>query len=457
MFSRSMTIQLVNLVPSSTLVFGNPSAASGSVPQATPAGIAPGQTMTVTTSNPCGGCCGGFSLSDAAVYFGVTYNHPYGAGTTTIGVNAAPGYLAGANATTFPGHDSLAQLNLYRGVPTQSGWVVPLGLLADPPRNNCQDFVNSLFTPALRNSAAVTGAYANPAPNGYVLPADFTGSQMTAFTSQWAEQWTTGSCPACPRQDAALIDLLASYMKSAANTGPLSLWIPQISYVPDSSPAIFNLSGYREYPFMAEGGWNSATVEAFLNLLAAGAHFVAVSAAPDLPPGVTMQGFDTFFASSGLTSRHDPGNSHYATLLNLTGTYYLGMDDDFAPPECGLILAFLNGRTVNDPLAPAGSYNTFIQLEGWQAGYSRHNADYDTYQQTLWNISTFGSCPYSEKRATTLFLAPPGWTPQLYQITRMMPYVGAYANSDNTPQGWLNPALVNIPQDTSPLPARYYK
>ena len=110
---------------------------------------------------------------------------------------------------------------------------------------------------------------------------------------------------------------------------------------------------------------------------------------------------------------------------------------------------------MNNLLAGAGTYNTFIQLEGWQAGGSRHNADYATYQQTLWNISTYGASAYSEKRATSIFLAPAGWTPQVYQTTRMMPYVGAYAQSNGSPQGWLNPSLVTIPADAPALPSRY--
>ncbi|CAE6703322.1 hypothetical protein R75461_06292 [Paraburkholderia nemoris] len=77
------------------------------------------------------------------------------------------------------------------------------------------------------------------------------------------------------------------------------------------------------------------------------------------------------------------------------------------------------------------------------------------YQQTLWNISTYGASAYSEKRATSIFLAPAGWTPQVYQTTLMMPYVGAYANSNGTPQSWLNTSLVTIPPGAPPLPSRY--
>lgn len=158
-----------------------------------------------------------------------------------------------------------------------------------------------------------------------------------------------------------------------------------------SSPSVFSISGYRAFPFGDGANWNTASVAAFTNLLAAGAHFVAVSANDDLPAGVKMTAFDLYFSSAGLPTRHDIGNSHYTSWTNTTGTYYLDVSGDFAPENCALILSFLAGRTINNQFAADGTYNTFIQLKGWQAGSRRHDIDYDTYKQTLWNISTFGA------------------------------------------------------------------
>ena len=452
-----MTLNLTNRASGLTLAFGNAAASEGSVPQAQPGAIGASQSMSVSSLNRSGGCTGQFSLAGGGVNFGVSYDHPSGPGSTTVNVDASTGYLAGANATTFPGHDSVANLNLYRAINANNrAWVVPLELLDSPPLNNCQDFVNRLFGTGTRDVAVVTTAYGNGAPNGYIEPADFTGGQLSRFAAQWTRQWLDGgSHPECPQQDAALIGMLANYMTSAASNGPLTMWVPQLGYQAGSNPSVFGLEGYTAFPFHDGSQWNAASVAAFTNLLAAGAHFVAISATDDLPANVSMTAFDQFFAAAKLPTRHDIGNSHYASVTNITGTYYLDISDDFAPENCALLLAFLAGRTVNDPFASRGTYNTFIQLEGWQAGSTRHNIDYDTYKQTLWNISTFGSCPYSEKRATTIFLAPQGWTPQVYQVTRMMPYVGAYANSNGTPQAWLNTALVDIPADAPALPSRY--
>ncbi|WP_431227107.1 hypothetical protein [Burkholderia contaminans] len=455
---RSITINVVNAIPSTTLAYGNAASRSGSLPQASQTQVATGQSTAVSASNSWGDCTGSFSLAGGDASFAVSYTHPFGSQPTTVSVTPSAGYVSGADAATFPGHDSVANLTLYRGVATANGaWVVPLAQLATPPANNCQDFANSMFGSNVRTAAAIQSAYQSTGPLGYVPPADFTGGQLAGFVAQWVQRWQSGAAyGVLPAADAQLVDALKQYVSSASNAGPLTMWVPQIAWQAGSDPAVFALTGYRAFPFVdAQGNWNASTLSAFLTLLAAGSHIVAISATNDLPAGVTMQAFDSFMGASGLTTSTDIGNSHYASVLNTTGRYYLSVGSDFAPANCGLILSFLYGRTVNNLLAGAGAYNTFIQLEGWQAGGSRHNADYATYQQTLWNISTYGASAYSEKRATSIFLAPAGWTPQVYQTTRMMPYVGAYAQSNGSPQGWLNTSLVTIPADAPALPSRY--
>jgi hypothetical protein len=457
-FGRSMTINLSNRLPDAALAFGNAASQSGSMPQSSAAQIGPGQSMTVSASSNAADCTGSFSLSGSDASFAVSYVHPFGSGATTVGITPSSGHIAGTDAATYSGHAAVANVNLYRGVTTAAGGVVvPLGLLAPNAWNNCQDFANSMFGSNIRTASVIQSAYQSTAANGFVPPADFTGNQMAAFVAQWTNRWINGTGNAVvPGDDAQLLDQLKRYVTSAASNGPLTMWVPQIAYQAGSSPANFYLSGYRAFPFVdASGNWIADSVSAFLTLFAAGSHLVAISATNDVPAGVSVQAFDDFMGASGLSTSTDIGNSHYASVLNTTGRYYLSVGSDFAPAGCGLILSFLYGRTVNNALASAGTYNTFIQLEGWQAGGSRHNADYATYQSTLWNISTFGASPYSEKRATSIFLAPAGWTPQVYQTTRMMPYVGAYAQSNGSPQSWLNTALVSIPADAPALPSRY--
>lgn len=453
MFDRSMTIHLANRTDM-PLLFGDAGASSGPVPTAVPTMVQPGQSMTVSAHNPSGGCDGHFRVAGAGMGFDITYRHPLGAGATTVAMTAAPGYLAIADATTFPGHDAVAAVGLYRGITSGSGWVAPLELLDNPPRDNAQDFVNSVYGPGVRDGAIIHAAYGHPSPDGYVQPADFTGGQLAGLAGLLSTQWLSGT-GACPAVDAALLRWLAGYVRTASPAGALTMWVPQMRHVDATSPSVFSLSGYRRFDFVDGQDWDAATVSAFCNLLVAGAHFVAVCADRDLPSGVPVLPLDRSMDASGLPTRHDPGNSHYATLLNVTGTYVQPADGDFAGRGSGLLQAMLVGRTVNDMLASPGSYNNFLQLEGWPAISSRHNADYIAHQRTAWNISTFGASPYSEKRATTVFLAPPGWEPTLYQTTLMMPYVGAYAVAEGVPQSWLDTSLAKVPSTAPPLPARF--
>lgn len=459
---RSISIWVINAVTDTTLAFGSPTASDGPLPVATPGVAGYGSGMTVEARNNSGGCTGSFGISGGRAAFTVSYDHPLSARATAVTASTATGYVWATDAATYSGHDTKARINLYQGVAANGfgGYAVPLRLLdAATPVNNCQDFANSMFGPNMRNTAVVEAAYGNPTTAGYVAPADFTGSQMAGSVELWTSQWIGGAESRCPEQDAAVLAFLADYVRTASPAGALTLWLPRIAYKPGTSPLVFSLSGYDAYPFLsADGEWNSATVAAFLTLLAAGAHFVTISANNDLPPGVTMRALDQAFAAAGLPSSHDPGNSHYASVTNVTGTYYLDVSSDFAPVNCGLLLALLFGRTVNSLTPVPGSYNTFMQLEGWPSMTSRHSTDYDTYKATLWNISTYGACPYSEKRGTTAFLAPPGWLPTVYRTTRMMPYVGAYATNpdDPQPQPWLNTSLVDIPDSAPALPARYF-
>ena len=460
-FSRTMTINLSNATADAAFTFSGPQASSGSIPQADFGGsipvLAPATQGTVVARNN-GSCAGIFNLeSGAERCFEVKYDHPSGPGPTTVTVKPATGYLAGANAETFPGHHSLAKINLYRGVKNANGaWVIPLGLLDNLAWNNSQDFVNSLYAPGVRDASVIHSAYGDTeAATGLAPLADFTGGQLPRIADLWKTHWLNGSSSPLPPDDVKILDLLRSYIDTAASNGPLALWVPQLRYRPGTEPAAYDLLGYRAFPMRDGSGWNEESATAFLRLLAAGAHLVAVCATRDLPAGVTVQPFDRVLADSGLPTRGHPGNSHYASVVNTTGQYYLTSHADFAPENGGLLLALVTGRTVNSTLIGPGAYNSFIQLEGWQAISKRHDADYGSHEKTLWNISTFGASAYSEKRATSVFLAPAGWTPLPYQTTCMMPYLGAYAVSASQAQGWLRRDLVSVPADAPPLPPQY--
>jgi len=196
------------------------------------------------------------------------------------------------------------------------------------------------------------------------------------------------------------------------------------------------------------GAWLQPGVTLLLDLMTMGAHFVVIHAAPNLPGGLgyaPASFFDLFNTHLGGQSRAALTHSHYSGAGGLTNigaalTFPGLVNAETAPIPCPYICAFLTGRTAYAALG--NPYNTFFQLEGWPTtGITnlpgRHGADYAAHTASLWNISTYGASLYSEKRGTTVFLAPQTWNPAPQAGTIMMPYAGA-----GTPQGWLDTSLI---------------
>lgn len=485
--SRTMDVEVTNW-SGVTLTFQDVQSTEGDKCTANMQSVGNGGTLTTHAYNNnmfYGGNEGTFVLSNNAnVSYNIYYTHPQTTGATYVQLNSlpsgytlAPSCIAGLGQATYSGNPVTATMNLYQGVSVPSdtatpGYAVPL---ADNPykqANNCQDFANSMFGPNMRASALVTNAF-NQTTTPFT-PADFSG-QLSTLVDTLYSGWVNGAGTDWP-----ILQCLANYIAPGNGQPIMQMWVPVISYQ-GGDPSVYELTGYQAFSLASYSGssvtWNAANLKSFLTLLAGGAHFVAISADPDF----TNQGIAdyssrplyTHFSQWGITQREDFANSHYKGSLtyNNTGLYYLNITDEWAPQNCGLILSLLFGSTVNGSRnPPTGQYNTFMQLEGWPAsgatGGDRHSTDYDNYKQTLWNISTYGAAPYSEKRATTVFLAPQAsttggqqWTPQVYQTTRMMPYVGAYATGsypNGSPQGWLNTDVVTIPPTAPTLPAGYY-
>ncbi|RYH42692.1 MAG: hypothetical protein EON54_17630 [Alcaligenaceae bacterium] len=458
----SINLLIVNRL-SVSLTFNSPTSIIGSPPTPSTPAVAPNGAINIT-ANGMTGCAGSFQLVAEGYVLSINYSVNPEGGPANIALNLPMGVIGEFDAPGYPGTSITPHLNLYNSIPSgkDGGCVVPLGVLANPPFENGQDFSNSMFGPNIRSASQISATPSEPCKSGYVMPADFTGGQLAGAVAVFLDQWQGTETGICNSDDIALLDFLKNYIVTASPSGPLTLWLPTMASSGNAEPISYLLSGYMPMPFIDAGNsWNSDTVTCFLTLLLGGGHFVAICAKDDLPSSSgSVTPMDEMLKSSALTIKHDIGNSHYTSLVNVTGTYYLNISSDFSPPDCGLILSFLTGRTVNNPLARPGDYNSFFQLEGWpySIGSKRHTADYETYTQTLWNISTYGACPYSEKRGTTLFLAPAGWTPTVYQTTRMAPYVGAYAKnpSNPAPQAWLNTQLVEIPSTAPALPARYF-
>jgi hypothetical protein len=427
--------------------------------------IDPGDSVNVVVPlDALGGITyGSFSLFGQA---GVSYTIAYNAvdeGALTVMLSDAPADCVAGFAEPFYAltQGANVKMNVYVGVlaGTQAlrAYVVPFLAWSHDQPNNVQDFVNSMFWPNVRQKAIVQACYNQGSLVPYV-PADYTGGQVGKVIGALLGSVYSGD------DDGRILNFLMNYLAPAGGT-PLTMWVPTFSYYKPNSKGlpIYQLTGYKSYvPVTNAGGgkFNFGTnFKIFLELLVGGAHFVAISAYADFDnQNVARTGarslYDAFI-NSGLPQSKDPANSHYRGVLNVnqTGRYYLDIDSDWAPEDCGLLTAVLFGSTVNvihGSSPPVNEYNTFMQLEGWQTSKTRsarHEADYKAFNDSLWNYSTFGACPYSERRATTVFLAPPQWKPSICSTTFMMPYVGA-----DTPQSWLDTSVVQVPPGTPATP-----
>lgn len=310
--------------------------------------------------------------------------------------------------------------------------------------SNVPQFIDSLFDPDVRSLDTVESGIRSGAFSTQFAPTE-TPKILSVWTAAWCVYnglpFDPGTFAHCQESDRVFLRILSQFFFA----NKLCLVVPQIALdgIANDLPT-YLLSGYQQYPFVPGGKWDMNVVSQFLNLLVSGAHFVFIQDPIDLPPGVTVPSFYTLFTTSNdfkQYRRHDPGNSHYTSLTNVCGYYIPSIDSNQTPsPSCPFLLALLVGPTDSDVLCNPTTYSTFLQLEGWEATASRHNVDYNTiYQPTLWNISTFGACAYSEKRATTVFLAPQQWVAKTNPDTIMAPYAGA-----ETRQAWLNTKVVKL-------------
>ena len=457
-------------------------------------------TLTVQANN-----------SDGKILSTISYCASSHSDQTDIGVSSVE-TVAGMVSGLSKGDSSItADISFYDTIEQIKGGSHILSLGTDPMATAAnapmvfRDFVEQMFLPWIRSTGTISnlistacGTIKDTALDASALPvvhyADFTGGQIAKLVDMWAAYWLNDKAP-CPAPDARLIQVFQRFL--GLNSPPV-LWLPQIDFISfmdpeskleaDSGPAQFKLNGYSAIYFSkldTDGKthiWDETGVRAFLTLLASGAHMVSVSASKD-NSGTYAADYDFYyhFKCNGDISYHeDQGSSHYAPSpgFNTSGSYYISITSDETPQKIvydpaepatwlGALVAFMTGKTHQTADTGTGEYNGFMQLEGWQAhgreeggsylnGGDRHHGDYVCYNDTLWNISTFGCSPYSEKRATSVFLAPSGWTPQPTQITRMMPYDGAYQTDDGQAQHWLSTWLVDIPSDAVAYDAKKY-
>jgi hypothetical protein len=331
--------------------------------------------------------------------------------------------------------------------------------------SNIQQFVPSLFgsVRALSNveksieGSKLVHSFADSNSVSMILNA-----WLAAWQQSQGDTYDSTAYSHCPSTDQQLIAFLAGYIKT---NNTLSLCVPSLtrtsSHIKDTDKYVYSTAGYGRMPFFTNNAWNygvisssagtskgsyaHATVADFLYYLYFGAHFVVPSASSDNGGSTAVGNLyaavnSTFNAGTGVSQLDwswDKFNSHYsaAAWVNTSGYYYLSIGSDSEPSTNPLLCAFLVGKTADV------NSNTFFQLEGWQNHFPYaggwHSKDYDSYNATLWNFSTFGACAYSEKRSTPMFLAGPDFSLGLNADTMMPLYVGA-----GSVQNWMNTDLL---------------
>jgi len=311
--------------------------------------------------------------------------------------------------------------------------------------SNIPDFIYSLFNKDIRSVANV-------------LSASLKGGLTYSFTdpvsrylvlSTWLAAWKkagnklageSGDLPNAAhicKADQDIMNFLAKYVYE----NNLSLYVPQLSYSSQSAAeetqdrVYYSTTGYKKMKLRGDnaafdyGSFNAATgapvsgsVAWLLWYLFHGAHFVVVCAKDN--GADCTDNFRTAFTSAlkGETVVC-PLNSHYGGHL-ISDVYFLDVDNNVPDPP-SFILSLLIGSTTTP------ESNGFMQLEGWQSqifnaeGFSRHKFDYETHGKTLWNVSMFGACAFSEKRSTPLFLAQTSFDLTIDRVTHMPLYDGA--------------------------------
>lgn len=345
----------------------------------------------------------------------------------------------------------------------------PLNQNNPPNANSVATFMNDLFNngagqvrhPATM-IAGMVGAAQNDDEGYWLIDGNAQTTILLALLSPWRRQ-VLGLVQnnAVQPSDRDLMIQMAQYVQQ----NQIAMFVPNITYVgltgANNQTPIYELNGYtRTDLFLTPGeiatpNGGPATIKLanivqFLRYFLTGAHVVVINSTTDAPNAAPA--FWTLFQTARYFGRQaGPLNpysgaaymhSHYSGSKGLgnAGAAYAfpnTVTTENAPSPCPWVCSLLVDTTAHrDP-------NTFIQLEGWpgtaQGWYGargRHHQDFDVHGQTKWNIGTYGASPFSEKRGTTLFLAPNTWQPDV-RGTIWTAYQGT-----KTVQRWYESSLI---------------
>ena len=277
---------------------------------------------------------------------------------------------------------------------------------------------------------------------------------LTILRGYWDAGYSANPRPNVINSDREFISFLSTFIKANG----LNMYIPSFTCTKknDTAPSVYDLEESIEVNLRTSRGWCRESVDMLLELFLAGAHFVVLHSSEDSTSGRVDNFFENFkLLSQASQAAHSHYTGHKVSLngqnfptLALNPTEGTNLDSLQNHNQACLLPVILCDTTSNyNP-------NSFFQMEGWPPGKSmlgvtkheyrhaplaggyRHGADFKTHQETIWNISTYGASPCSEKRGGAIFLA------------KASKYCGDGYRGFNpkawTQHAWFKPELVNF-------------
>lgn len=352
--------------------------------------------------------------------------------------------------------------------------------------SNIDTLVDRMFDPQVREPTQYISAATKVADSDacdqkvaalwMMDPVDLDLMLSTLLAGWMSPDDSRGSCPASDRK---FLKFLADYVRE----NDMTLWVPHIvkksTFVNVAKGVTYHapryrIDAWRQHRLVGpdkDTPWDLENVRRLLTLFAAGAHFVVLHNYGDTK--IVSDDFYREFARTfgawtpwGGAQNTAIGHSHYryhgskGPVPSLGTAYaYPYVTGEQAPTsDCPFICSLVvdttdwKNKSIIDGDVEYFDYNSFFQLEGWPGTYvkgvlglkGRHGKDFALHQATLWNISTYGLCPYSEKRSTPIFLAPAKYRFKVDSYGMRMP---SFAGGREVQSWWRKEAITPAKPD----------
>ena len=290
--------------------------------------------------------------------------------------------------------------------------------------SNVSEFVNSLFDPDVRTSQPIETAI-----TAGDLVAEFSG-EIGKIPPVWLAAWQEAQGDPFDQQQFGL--------QATGRAGPSSFpraatsavdMVPQAKALVRwwNGPPIYELQGY-ERPDLGRG-LGLSTVVSLPFLILVGAHFRRRATGCGPAAGWERPWSPMWPSATGRSpngERHDPGNSHYPSILpvNLCGYYFPRSIRTRPRPTRRHSSVLARGAHSPDGVVVVQRFGLQLVLPARGLAGQDHPPQrrFSDLQRDLVEHLDYGACVYSEKRGTAIFRAD-GLGPLAKRSTIMPPYV----------------------------------